>query len=279
MITLQSAYLNACLLELEALKPGNVHVFADGHGMHVQDFVVSAEHSAHALCQEHPTEVHTLGQRILSALQATHDQVGCNTNLGIILLCAPLVQARLQYPHDVLNLGLTQVLNQTTIQDAEQVFQGIRLVNPAGMGQRVQDDLQQPATIDLMAAMQQVRDTDSVARQYAEFYQDCWHAITLYEALVLRWQRPAWAATALYLYWLSHWPDSHIARKYGVATAQQVQAQAKQHYVLLLSQTNPKLRMGPLLAWDTQLKQAKLNPGTSADLTVATIFLSSLNKI
>lgn len=279
MISLQSAYLNACLLELEALKPGNVHMFADGHGMQVQDFVTSAEHSAAALCRALPSTLETLGQRIYAALQATHAQVGCNTNLGIILLCAPIVQARLQYTSEALPIALAKVLNNTTIDDAESVFQGIRLVKPAGMGQRTQDDIQAPAEITLLSAMQQVQAIDSVARQYAQHYQDCLQAVTLYEALLLRWQRPAWAATALYLYWLSHWPDSHLVRKYGLATAQAVQHTAKQHYASLLCQHNPKLEMGALLAWDSQLKQAKLNPGTSADLTVATVFISNLNHL
>ncbi|MEY4929079.1 MAG: hypothetical protein RL279_818, partial [Pseudomonadota bacterium] len=40
---LTQAYRNACLAELQAIKPGNVHVFADGHGMTVHDFIKSAD--------------------------------------------------------------------------------------------------------------------------------------------------------------------------------------------------------------------------------------------
>ena len=36
---LENAYYNACMAEIQALKPGNVHMFADGHGMTVQDFI------------------------------------------------------------------------------------------------------------------------------------------------------------------------------------------------------------------------------------------------
>ena len=39
---LADAFKAACMAELEALKPGNVHIFADGHGMTVQDFMASA---------------------------------------------------------------------------------------------------------------------------------------------------------------------------------------------------------------------------------------------
>ena len=41
-----AAYIEACLAELDAPKPGNVHRFAPGHRMEVADFVRSAEASA-----------------------------------------------------------------------------------------------------------------------------------------------------------------------------------------------------------------------------------------
>jgi len=39
---IRMAYEYACEQETEALKPGNVHRFADGHGMAVTDFLTSA---------------------------------------------------------------------------------------------------------------------------------------------------------------------------------------------------------------------------------------------
>ena len=44
-------YRAACLAELDALKPGNVHAFAAGHRMVVADFITSADVSAPALAQ------------------------------------------------------------------------------------------------------------------------------------------------------------------------------------------------------------------------------------
>ena len=40
------AYREACAVELAALKPGNVHQYADGHGMCLADFIMSAQASA-----------------------------------------------------------------------------------------------------------------------------------------------------------------------------------------------------------------------------------------
>ncbi|WP_018985160.1 triphosphoribosyl-dephospho-CoA synthase [Methylophilus methylotrophus] len=275
--SVQQAYLNACLAELEALKPGNVHIFADGHGMQVQDFIQSAEVSAPALCDDQVFGVRSLGQRILDALQATYDKVGCNTNLGILLLAAPVVHALSTYPQLPLKNGLQHVLQQTTIADAACVYKGIRLVNPAGMGQREEHDVSQAPQIDLLEAMRLASAHDMVARQYVDGYETIFsQALPLYRELIARWERPAWALSVVYLYWLATFPDSHIVRKYGVKTAAAVQQVAQTHYQALLALENPKHYLPQLLAWDQALKQQKLNPGTSADLTVITALCASL---
>jgi hypothetical protein len=88
-VTIAAAFLEACLEELAAPKPGNVHVHAPGHRMTVEDFVRSAEVSAPLLCRAGAP----LGRRILDAATATREAVGQNTNLGMLLLCAPLAMA------------------------------------------------------------------------------------------------------------------------------------------------------------------------------------------
>lgn len=274
---LQHAYLQACLAELEALKPGNVHIFSDGHGMQVQDFIASAEVSAAALCDDETYGHRPLGQRILQALQATHAKVGCNTNLGIVLLAAPPVQARLQFQELPLQTALHQVLQQTTVEDAACVYEGIRLVSPAGMGQRDAHDVSQPPQITLLHAMQLASQNDMVAQQYVDAYATIFSTVMpLYEAYSARWERSAWALTAVYLYWLSSVPDSHIQRKYGTDLASQIQNTAGEHYTAFTALENPKHYMPALLKWDAELKQARINPGTSADLTVITAMISSL---
>jgi len=276
-ISVQQAYLNACLAELEALKPGNVHIFADGHRMQVHDFIQSAEVSAPALCDDQAFGVRALGQRMLDALQATYDKVGCNTNLGIVLLAGPIVQALAEYPQLDLKNGLQQVLQKTTKADASCVYEGIRLVSPAGMGQREDHDISEAPQIDLLQAMRLASAHDMVAQQYVDGYETIFsQALPLYRELIARWERPAWALTAVYLYWLSTFPDSHIARKYGAETAASVQQVAQTHYKGLLALENPKHSLPQLLAWDQALKQQKLNPGTSADLTVITAMCAAL---
>ena len=48
LFTLLSQARKLSNAELEALKPGNVHIHAGGHGMTVRDFLMSAEAAAKA---------------------------------------------------------------------------------------------------------------------------------------------------------------------------------------------------------------------------------------
>ena len=82
-------FLDACLAELDALKPGNVHRLAAGHNMSVDDFVASAEAAAPIMGETRLA----VGERIRRAVEATRKAVGQNTNLGIVLLAAPLANA------------------------------------------------------------------------------------------------------------------------------------------------------------------------------------------
>lgn len=267
---LAQAYQLACLSEIEALKPGNVHIFADGHGMRVQDFILSAEASSAVIAQPELA----LGERIYRTVEATWHVVNCNTNLGIILLCAPIIQAVLLPSLHGLRNQLETVLTNTTQTDATWLFKAIRKANPAGLGTVSRYDVKHAVDCSLQEAMCAAAEKDFIAEQYANGF---WHVfeqgLPCFETALLRWQRPAWAATALYLFWLSHYPDSHIARKYGIEIAKKIQSEALVHHHAFQTLDNPKHYLPQLLIFDQLLKSRAINPGTSADLTVATIFI------
>src|SRR5215210_8063191 len=77
----------ACLLEVTARKPGNVHRHADFAGTHYLDFLLSAAAIGPALDRARALGV---GRAILDAVEATRRVVATNTNLGMVLLLAPL---------------------------------------------------------------------------------------------------------------------------------------------------------------------------------------------
>ena len=269
---LANAFKAACMAELEALKPGNVHIFADGHGMTVQDFIASAEAVSEVIALPNIS----LGERILHSVQATQNAVGINTNLGMILLCAPIIQAKLSTHGTGLRANIHAVLVNTTVEDAEDCFAAIRLAKPAGLGSSDVHDVQQPADCTLQIAMQQAADFDSIARQYNNNFADVFDGVTYYQKMLNLWQRPAWAATALHLHFMSNFLDSHIARKQGETMARLVQNEAAEHANEFAKNFNPKNYQSALMTFDAALKKRGLNPGTSADLTVASLFLHAI---
>lgn len=272
---ISSMYMQACLAELEALKPGNVHIFADGHGMQVQDFIKSAEASAMPISKPE----YSMGERIYNAVNATWQAVGCNTNLGIILLCAPIIHTYLENSHSFTNQGLKQTLSKLSYDDAKFAFNAIQIASPAGLGKLAEHDVNQPPKITLLEAMQVAAERDAIARQYTNGYAQVYEfGVKLHKNISLQWQREAWVNTAVYLSFLAHLTDSHISRKIGRETALAVQQEADRHYKIYIELENPKLYMPELLLFDQSLKSRGINPGTSADLTVATLLLVSLNK-
>ncbi|WP_158922519.1 triphosphoribosyl-dephospho-CoA synthase [Acidisphaera sp. S103] len=258
-----SAYIEACLEELNAPKPGNVHIHAAGHRMTVADFTRSAEVSAPLLCRFGAR----LGERIRDATAATWQAVGQNTNLGILLLCGPLAMAA--------EHGETPaaVIAASDLEDAQAVFEAIRLAQPGGLGSADRHDVHQPATVTLAAAMAEAADRDSIARQWTNGFADILGpTLTSYAAARLRWPDPSWATLTAFLEFLATCPDSHIQRKHGPAIATSVQHKANSVRDALAACTNPATMLPELLAWDHVLKVKGINPGTSADLTVATAF-------
>lgn len=271
---LAQAYQNACMAELQALKPGNVHVFADGHGMTIHDFIKSADATATVISQSGLS----VGERIFYAVEATQNAVGLNTNLGFILLCAPLIQAALHVNgrqdavRQSLQQNLNDILEQLTINDALLVSRAIILANPAGLGSAVQHDVHAKPDVTLLEMMRSAQHRDRIAWQYANAFSDIVEfGRARYGEAMVKWQNQAWATTALYLGFLARQLDSHIVRKYGDAVAKGIMSEAQGIEAEYWATDNPKLIQKKLLDWDASLKERNINPGTSADLTVTSL--------
>jgi len=279
---LSQAYRNACMVELEALKPGNVHVFADGHGMTIHDFIKSADASAAVIAQANLS----VGERIFQSVNATQTAVGMNTNLGILLLCAPLIHAALSVNQasDGENKNLQQrldlTLSQLTVEDASLTAQAIVLANPAGLGNSSVNDVHESSSVSLLEMMASAQHKDRIAWQYANAFADVLeYGLPHYNKAMHKWNNQAWATTALYLGFLARQLDSHVIRKYGEALALEVMQEATDLQSLYWATDNPKLVQKHLLAWDASLKARNINPGTSADLTVACLMVSNFEEI
>lgn len=261
----------ACRAELEALKPGNVHRFAPGHGMTVAHFEASAEAAAPALARAGAP----LGRRIFEAVAATRARVGVNTNLGILLLCAPLAMAA-ERP-EPLREAVVRVLEASDREDARLVFAAIRLAAPGGLGRVPEADVAEEPSIPLRDAMRLAQGRDRIAWNWAHALADPLETgVPLLAALRARdWSEP-WALTGLHLHWLARLPDSHVARKHGASMAEALAAACRPLADRLLAAARPEPLQAELLALDQELKAGGLNPGTTADLVVASLFAELL---
>jgi len=319
--TLQRLFVAACYADIEAIKPGNVSLHAAGHGMHSADFIHSAEACAAPICAPHST----LGERIFNAVQATRKVVSMNTNLGIVLLAAPLIHAewnimrhaisdaaqhttgqatpstshatRPATPHatrqtpwraiphvtvgaDVtLRQCLASVLEDTTVADAGAVYRAIRLAAAGGLGRVERADISEQPTLSLLHAMRLAQQRDWIAALYASHYQYLFdEAIPRWLAFCSKWGYNRAAVSMLYMSLLAEHPDSLVIRKHGIEVAQAVRSSASALYEQYCRSDRLGSFDAALLELDSKLKHKGINPGTTADMTVATIFAASLEQ-
>ncbi len=244
--------------------------------MTADDFIRSADAAAGPLT----APAARVGQRILDAVEATQNVVGANTNLGIVLLCAPLAAAADQGVLD-LRAALASVLNGLDIDDADLAFRAILLASPAGLGNAEDHDVRHARDGVVDGSHGRQRPTATASRinfptSSADIFD---RGLAECDAALRRWADPRWATLSVYLGFLAAFPDTHIVRKYGAAVAEDVRGAAIAQRDRLQATADPKTILDDLLAWDRALKQRGINPGTSADLTVATLFAHRLTGI
>lgn len=267
-LALQSAYEEACELDIQAFKPGNVSIYAEGHGMTVEHFRRSTAASSAPITDPSLP----LGEKILAATRATRSVVDCNTNLGILLLCAPLIQAAQQPQGGSLRESLSVVLRSTTQADAEAVYAAICLASPSGLGEVPQQDVHDAPQVTLTEAMALAARRDRIAYQYVSDYTDIFDfALPRYHTSRRRNRDELWAAVRVFASLLRRIPDSHIERKFGDRYTRMV-ADRMTLVDESLCATDQSERCLPFLQEvDAEFKTVGINPGTTADLTVASL--------
>ena len=258
----------ACLLEVTAPKPGNVHRGADFENLTFSDFLVSSVAIGPILGRANQVGV---GQTVLEAVQATQHFVATNTNLGTLLLLAPLAAVP---PTESLRTGVSKVLSTLSCDDSEAVYAAIRLANPGGMGSVREMDLREAAPSDLMVAMSQAADRDLVAGQYANGFRE---VLDVAVPWLLDRQASDWSLTAstvhTHVRLMAEFPDSLIARKCGLEIAKQSAGLAAR--VLAAGSPESAAYHSALAELDFWLRAdgQRRNPGTTADLIAASLFV------
>ncbi len=271
----------ACVLEACASKPGNVNRYRDFSDTSLQDFLVSAVAIGPAF---ENAAYDGVGQIVRNATADTRKWVRANTNLGIILLLAPLAKAYLAIdiaePKEMAGLirqSLSRILNSLTVEDARQAYAAIRLTHPGGLGHVAKADIAEEPSINLLQAMDLAKGRDTIAREYVTCFATTFETgLPALEDSLSRGADFSSGVVHAFLTILSKVPDTLIARKKGLETASRVSQKAGE--VLALGGVfTPGGRAG-LAEMDRELRDSEhvLNPGTTADLTAAAIFLSLL---
>lgn len=261
----------ACLLEASAFKPGNVAPGRPFRDMSYEDFLISALAIGPAFAEAGTVP---LGVTIARAMDATRRATRANTNLGLVLLLAPLAAAAAQ-GEGTLREHLRRVLGATTVEDARLVYAAINAANPGGMGRVSEHDLSGRPSIPLRDAMTLARARDSIAREYVTDFEITF-SLGAPRLKAARAAGLAWgdAVTETSLALLAAEPDTLIARKSGLEVARQVSAQAME----TLESGGVRTAAGreALVKFDADLRdpQNSRNPGTTADLTAAAIFVA-----
>ena len=277
----RACFLQACWLDVAVRKPGNVSLASAGHRMQADMFLASAQAAVGPLFAPGAP----VGERIEAAMAATWAAVGCNTNLGILLLCAPLAAA-VERDGAVTSVaalrgGIDAVMRSLDVADARAAYRAIAQANPGGLGDAPAQDGHDEPTVGLREAMALAASRDRIAQQYASSHADLFDiGLAAWPSGFVLGVRPAGeapdaatraAVARVYLGFLGVIPDSHIVRKHGEAVAQTVMTAAHAWRGHSSPDDEPAFA-----AWDESLKARGINPGTSADLTVATLTIAGL---
>jgi triphosphoribosyl-dephospho-CoA synthase len=270
----------ACLLEVSAPKPGNVSPGRGFRDMAFEDFLASAAALGAPLLDAGRS---SLGATVHAAVHATARWTRANTNLGMVLLLTPLVQAASRIAADAddaldaLRVQVARVLDETTVADARDVFAAIRLAAPGGLGSAPDQDVAGEPTQPLKAIMALAAGRDDVAGEYATAFEITFElsapALRRARAEQLGWSD---AIVETFLTVLAARHDTHIRRRGGEAVAADVSRRA----IEALGAGGVRTERGrrTIEQMDAALRAPDnlTNPGTTADLTAAAVFVELL---
>ncbi len=260
----------ACIWEATARKVGNVHPTAHFANLEYTQFLLSATAIGRAFIGVPDGRI--LGAVVHEVIRLTQHLVGTNTNLGMALLLSPL--AIVPAGKEV-HAGLKWKLARLKVSDTALVYRAIRLAKPGGLGDAPEQDVRDEPTVTLLEAMRLAADRDMVARQYANGFADVFDfGVPAFTDAFAKFGCVEAAIIDSQFRWLATYPDSLVARKNGIAVAQDVQRRAAT--VLQLGGIATPEGRAAGVALDKHLRSDgnKLNPGTTADLITACLFVA-----
>lgn len=294
----------AILLEVSAPKPGNVTPTASFEGTRIEHFLASAVAINHRFekaalrgiaVSENKLNVGNaqIGQIIK---ECTFDinswQKGGNTLLGTVILLVPMAVAagmtpagkNLPFDSSQLRKNLRLAVESTTAEDSVNLYEAVDLAKPSGLGGAPKFDVTDPESkklllkdaVSLFEVFQISAGYDDICSEWVNNYTITFDLAFPYMTEQLKRNNFEVAVVQTFLKIMSEHPDTFIARKAGLKVAREISLEAKK--ILDIGGLETTEGKKNIIKLDKRLRSSGniLNPGTTADLTGATLALCIL---
>jgi triphosphoribosyl-dephospho-CoA synthase len=267
---LKESYLFACKKDVEVIKPGNVSIKSAHPDTTAEDYITSSINSSNALFLKE----YSLGERISYAINLTKKETSVNTNLGIILLCAPIIHAFIHFRHQPLKDSIHHLILHSAEKDTMLICEAIQKVNPGGLGSSNKMDVKLKPYVNLYEIMSYASKYDRISYQYTNKFSDILNFIL---PKIDEYQKTGetldFSLPLIFLEILAKIPDSHITRKFGEKIAKKTSNQAYDLLKILKRDSSRENAMKCIADLDYDYKKNGINPGTTADLLIASLMV------
>ncbi len=274
-ILAQKLYYQSCCEELKIFKPGNENIYTKFSRSKIEKFKNAAKISSKILIDKK----FSFGECVFNATKKCCDILGSNYNLGIILMCAPILRVIDKTSKSNLKERLNIVLQNIDKNDGDLILKAIEYAKPGGL--RNYDGnanlLNFNDTLSFKEVMKIGSKRDRLSKCYINIYSEIFDdGLPLYRKLK-HYTSQLFAGEKIFLYYLSKDTDSHLQRKFGVQNAKIIQNKAIMINKKIKFKRNQNFK--DLLNFDRYLKRKNYNPGTCADLTVTTLLIDKIIDI
>ncbi len=277
----------AILLESGVKKLGNVYPGVAFDEMKYEDFCNAAREIGRRVESLFSSEeTPGLGELVKESVAAMLGGVGVNTSLGTILLLAPMsLCSEVTYPGTLRGRvqrwdstcfrdALSLVLQSTTTEDSQSIYEAIRMTQPGGLGVSREHDVSSTAPVSILDAMRVAAVWDDIALQYTNRFEQVCQSVDYLLGFRERGRSLEQSVRMLQLYLLKERPDSLIVRKHGQYVGREIQARARE-----VSDSGEYGSRSFEIAWEEldrsmRVSGKRKNPGTTADLIAAALFLA-----
>jgi len=266
----------AMLFELSSSpKPGNVDRCHDFSDIGFHHFLTSAV-SAYPVFRKAAQGKGSVGSLILEGVEAWQTwNLSSNTHFGSLVLMIPIAIAARR--PDELQSELREVLEKTTVIDAIDFYRAfekakarVAHVDSFSLNDKNWQKTVQGSGKTLLELMRLSSKHDIVAREWSTNYERSFLLAERLAEQISRWGQND-GVVRTFLEALAEVPDSLICAKFGEEVASQVSRRAGE---ALLDETLGKAR-----ELDRDLLAQDINPGSTADLIAASLFISLLRGL